>query len=109
MKLYNRNGVSAVSSTEFGEFTAGDDNSVVVPEEFGRFLHNQHVDGLRVWEDEGERNDRLVAEELARRSAPDYLAALVEELSAKLAEQALPTKRSYTKKSDTVTEETVTP
>lgn len=104
MKLYNRTGVSAISSPEFGEFIAEDDNSIIVPEELGRYLHNLHTDGVRVWEDEGERFDRLAAEELARRSAPDYLAGIVEELAAQLAAQATPAKRAYNKKSDIPTE-----
>jgi hypothetical protein len=96
MKLYSRFGADSVESPEFGTFTADADGGIEVPEALGLFLHNQHIGSERVWENDAERANRLVAEEHARRSDPAYLASIVEELSAKVAAQ--PVKKAPVKK-----------
>lgn len=95
MKLYSRFGASAVEH-DGTEYVADKDGAIEVPDELGSFLHNQHVDGLRAWENEGERVNRIAAEDHERKSDPAYLANIVEELSAKV--DAQPVKKAPAKK-----------
>ena len=80
MKLYSRTGANSITHEEFGAFTVGKDGSVNVPDEFGAYLHRQHVAGKPAWETEAERHARLMAEEVERRKDPATLLAAVEAL-----------------------------
>jgi hypothetical protein len=80
VKLYTRTGAASISNEQHGEFTIAKDGSVHVPDEFGAYLHRQHIGGKPAWEDEAERHARLVAEEVERRKDPATLLAAVEEL-----------------------------
>jgi hypothetical protein len=86
MKLYSKLGPQTVSNEEVvgSPFTTGDDDSIVVPDEFGAFLHATHVGGKPVWEDDRERQIRLVGEEATRRADPATLLAAVEKLQSSI-------------------------
>lgn len=99
MKLYSRFGAQSVEH-DGEEYVADADGAIEVPDAFGAFLHNQHINGGLAWENELERHERIVAEEHARRSDPAYLATIVEELSAKVAAQ--PVKKAPVKKESVV-------
>jgi len=78
MRLYSRFGATQVSNEDFGDFDVDPDSGAVeVPPALGALLHNQHINGLRAWEDDAERTARLTAEELARRKDPATLLAAV--------------------------------
>ena len=83
MILYTLIGHSFISDPEFGDFEL-EDGQVEVPEELGRRLHSTHIEGKPVWETSGERHERLVREEDARRRDPASLLAAVEALTAKV-------------------------
>ena len=83
MKLYSRFGADSVDA-DGAEWKADKDGGIEVPEELGRFLHNQHINGERAWEDDAERQRRIDKEEHDRKSDPAYLASIVEDLAAKV-------------------------
>ncbi|HEY3718374.1 MAG TPA: hypothetical protein VGL39_27945 [Jatrophihabitantaceae bacterium] len=73
MKLYTLTGAAGVSHEDHGEFEVDDDGGVELPPEFGEYLHRTHVGGVKSWETQTERHDRLIAEELERRRDPAQL------------------------------------
>ena len=81
MRLYTLTDAASVGNDDYGDFEVAQDGSVQVPEPFGQFLLAQHTNGEAQWEDDAQRNARLVAEELERRrdpaSAYDLLAQIV--------------------------------
>jgi hypothetical protein len=83
MKLYSTVGATSVDH-EGVEYKADKDGAVEVPDELGLFLHNLHVAGVRAWENERERVNRIEEEDHARKSDPAYLASIVESLAAKV-------------------------
>ena len=90
MRLYSRTGTTTINDSEGTPYTADKNGAIEVPEDFGRYLHNLHIDGLRAWEDDAQRAARLVVEEHERRSDP---AALYDEIVA-LRDQLTRPKRS---------------
>lgn len=81
MKLYSRDGATAVTDPNTGEtYSVDDDGAIDVPIDFYEALHHVHVDGKRVWENEPERFDRISAQELRRRQDPGTLLDAVEGL-----------------------------
>lgn len=84
MKLYSRFGADSVDADGV-EWKSDKDGGIEVPEELGRFLHNQHINGERAWEDDAERQKRIEEEEHAKKSDPAYLASIVEDLASKVA------------------------
>jgi protein involved in polysaccharide export with SLBB domain len=88
MKLYTLTNADEVSSPDHGTFKVKSDGSVIVPDELGRFLHAINIQGSKAWETEDERSRRLQAEADAEKASPEYLAKLVEGLTAQVAAQA---------------------
>jgi hypothetical protein len=86
MKLYSKLGPQTVSNEEVvgSPFETDKDDAIVVPDEFGAFLHATHVSGKAVWEDDRERQIRLVGEEATRRADPATLLAAVEKLQSSI-------------------------
>jgi hypothetical protein len=90
MKLYPLQDVTSVGNDDFGTFEANDDGSFDLPNEFSEILHATSFAGAKVWETEAERTQRLVDEEVKRRSDPATLLAEVEGMRADLAAAAKP-------------------
>jgi hypothetical protein len=86
MKLYSKLGPQTVSNEEVvgSPFETGVNDSIVVPDEFGAFLHATHVGGKPIWENDRERQIRLVGEEATRRADPATLLAAVEKLQSSI-------------------------
>ena len=84
MKLYSRVGPQTVSNEEVdgSPFETGADDAVIFPDEFGTYLHKTHIGGRPAWEDDRERNVRMVGEEASRRADPATLLAAVEKLQS---------------------------
>lgn len=85
MKLYSLDGPSVVEDPEFGTFTTNpDDGDAIVglPDALYDRLHRTHIAGKKVWENEEERDARLVHEEDVRRRDPATLLAAVERMGA---------------------------
>jgi hypothetical protein len=89
MKLYSTTGATAVTHDGV-DYAADSDNAIDVPDELAAYLNSLFIDGGRAWENEGQREERLLAEQKAIVSSPEYLANLVAELSAKVASQSKP-------------------
>lgn len=86
MRIYSLNDTAAVVDPETGkQYNAGKDGALDVPDEFGARLHATHFDGAPAWETDGERSDRLVAEEQERRRDPATLLAEVEAMRESMA------------------------
>jgi hypothetical protein len=80
MRLYSRTGVSALDDPEFGTFHADDAGGFDFPDEVSDRLHSFHHRGQQVWENDVERQQRLISEELERRKDPATLLSAVEQL-----------------------------
>lgn len=80
MRLYSRTGAAAVGDPVYGRFTPGADGGFDFPEELATKLHAFHDGGHPMWETAMERQQRLIAEESARRADPATLLAAVEQL-----------------------------
>jgi topoisomerase IA-like protein len=107
MKVYTLQNASSVGNEDEGVFKVDKDGAVVVPEAFGVFLRDNHVNGAKAWEDEIERHARLTAEELERRRDPASLYDAVAKLAAsqpaaraprKAAARKAPAKKAATRK-----------
>ena len=98
MRLYSRDGVTSVAHPDFGEFHADADGAIDFPDELGTHLHRVAVGGVRQWEDDAERSNRLAAEELKRRQDPSTLLAAVEDLIAAQQSAAEPAPKPRTRK-----------
>ena len=80
MRLYTLTGAASVSNDEHGTFEVDPETGAVeVPEALGRILHGTCFGGRRVWEDDAERSQRLVAEDLERRRDPAVLYDLLQQ------------------------------
>jgi hypothetical protein len=93
MKLYTRTGASTVDDQEHGTFEAGPDGGFDFPDELSNRLRIVHIAGQRAWEDEGQRHQRLVAEELERRKDPASLYDAVQALTDTLAQNNTPAEK----------------
>lgn len=80
MRLYTRTGATTVDDPEYGHFDANPDGGFDLPEELAERLHAFHAAGQRLWENDIERQNRLIAEELERRKDPATLLSVVEQL-----------------------------
>lgn len=80
MRLYTMNGTSAISVPGVGVVEADEDGAFEFPEDFARQQHGFAIGGVRIWEDDAERAERLMAEELERRQDPATLLDAVERL-----------------------------
>lgn len=81
MLLYSKTGATAVDDPATGaHYEPGPDGAFSLPEPFGMALHAFHSAGKRLWETVGERAERLVAEETARRQSPEALLDAVNKL-----------------------------
>jgi hypothetical protein len=89
MRLYPRGDVGAVDDPEFGHFEPGDDGGFDLPGPLSDRLHGAHIRGEQQWEDQIERQRRLIQEEAARRADPRTLLEAVEKIQ-RLAENAQP-------------------
>lgn len=80
MRLYSRTGAAALDHADHGHFEAGPDGSFDLPEDLATELHRFHVGKQPMWEDDVERQHRLIREEMERRKDPATLLAAVEQL-----------------------------
>ena len=88
MRLYSLCGMTAI--TDGGAtYKAGADGGFDFPEDVGTRQHSFAVAGKPLWEDQIERQRRLMAEEAARRADPATLLAAVEAIHS-LAATAAP-------------------
>lgn len=72
MQLFSRADATEVGTPD-GVITPSEDGSFDVPQETVDVLLRIHLNGEPQWETAGGRNDRLAAEELARRRSPEAL------------------------------------
>lgn len=80
MRLYTRTGATALDHPVFGHFDADASGGFDFPNELSDQLHSFAVGGRRLWEDDVERQNRLMAEELERRRDPATLMEAVQQL-----------------------------
>ncbi len=80
MRLYSR--VEGTSEVTHGgvRYEAAPDGGFDFPNEVSDALHSFHLRGRPMWEDQIERQHRLIAEEAARRADPATLLSAVEKL-----------------------------
>ena len=81
MRLYTLTGETQVADPEHGTFTAAADGAFEFPAGLAAKMHSFHKDGKPAWEDDAEREARLVAEELERFRDPATLLAEVRKMS----------------------------
>lgn len=90
MRLYSRTGATSV--THEGHTYEPDENGAFdFPEALGQQQHSFHVGGQPLWEDEIERQRRLMNEELERRKDPATLLDAVNKLVAAASEASATT------------------
>lgn len=82
MRLYSLTGASALDDPEFGHFDAEEDGGFELPDDLAERLHKFHFAGRQSWEDQIERQARLMSEEMERRKDPATLLEAVELLVA---------------------------
>jgi hypothetical protein len=90
MRLYPRGNVGAVDDPEFGHFEPADDGGFDLPGPLSDRLHGAHHRGEWQWEDQIERQRRLILEEQARRADPRTLLDAVEKLVKQAAAEPEP-------------------
>lgn len=88
MRLYSRNGTVSVEH-DGKSYAAGSDGGFDFPEDLAQSLHSFHSQKKPLWETDIERQNRLVAEEAARRADPATLLEAVEKIQ-RLAEGNAP-------------------
>jgi hypothetical protein len=102
MRLYSRTEAASVDHAEFGHFEPQDDGGFDFPGPLADQLHSTHIAGKPAWETAIERQNRLIAEEAARRADPATLLGAVEQLvkAAQATQSAdpAPAKRSRSRK-----------
>lgn len=96
MRLYPRGDVGAVDDPEFGHFEPASDGGFDFPGPLSDRLHGSHARGEPLWEDDIERQRRLLAEEAARRADPATLLDAVMKIQ-RLAESTQPEPESEPK------------
>lgn len=80
MRLYSLTGASALDDPDYGHFDADGDGGFELPDDLAERLHKFHLAGRPAWEDQIERQARLMQEELERRKDPATLLGAVEQL-----------------------------
>ncbi|MET7944342.1 hypothetical protein [Streptomyces sp. NPDC005302] len=80
MRLYTLTGATALEDPEFGKYEADEQGGFDFPNELSSRLHNFHVGGKPAWEDDIERQQRLMTEELERRKDPATLLDAVQQI-----------------------------
>lgn len=89
MRLYTRTGATALNDPEYGSFEADEQGGFEFPDDLGERLHRFHLGKQPLWEDEEQRHQRVVNEEMDRAKDPATLLAVVQQL-AMLAKAAIP-------------------
>ncbi|MEU6347240.1 hypothetical protein ABZ883_40610 [Streptomyces sp. NPDC046977] len=82
MRLYTLTGASALDDPDFGHFDADANGAFGFPNELSDRLRAFHIEGKPAWEDDVERQNRLMREELERRKDPATLLDAVQQLVA---------------------------
>ncbi|MET7746204.1 hypothetical protein [Streptomyces sp. NPDC005385] len=80
MRLYTLTGATALEDPEFGKYEADEQGGFDFPNELSSRLHSFHVGGKPAWEDDIERQRRLMTEELERRKDPATLLDAVQQI-----------------------------
>lgn len=80
MRLYSLTGATALDDPEHGHFEPDGNGGFDFPDDLSDRLHRFHVGGKPAWEDDVERQNRLIQEELERRKDPATLLGAVEQL-----------------------------
>jgi hypothetical protein len=82
MRLYTRTGATALTDPETGtEYAADEQGGFNFPEELSERLRRFHIGKQPAWEDDIERQQRLVDEQLERAKDPATLLAVVQQLA----------------------------
>lgn len=82
MRLYTRTGATALTDPETGtEYEADEQGGFDLPEELSERLHRFHIAKQPAWEDDIERQQRLVDEQLERAKDPATLLEVVQQLA----------------------------
>ena len=89
MRLYPRTEGTAAVDHRGVHYEAAADGSFEFPNEVSDELHSFHVRARPMWEDQIERQHRMILEEAARRADPATLLSAVEQL-VKQAEAGTP-------------------
>jgi len=80
MRLYSRTGATRLDDPEYGTFDADDAGGFDFPDDVSDRLIGFHVAGKPMWENDIQRQQRLISEELERRKDPATLLGAVEAL-----------------------------
>lgn len=80
MRLYTRTGATALDDPDHGRFDADEQGGFDFPDEVSEPLRRFHVGGKPAWEDDIERQNRLINEEMERRKDPATLLDAVEQI-----------------------------
>ena len=80
MRLYTRVGATALDHPQFGHFEPDEQGGFDFPDDLSDELHRHHTHGKPNWENDVERQHRLMQEELERRKDPATLLSVVEQL-----------------------------
>lgn len=82
MRLYTRTGATALTDSETGtEYEADERGGFNFPEELSDRLRRFHIGKQPAWEDDIERQQRLVDEQLEQAKDPATLLAVVQQLA----------------------------
>lgn len=82
MRLYSLTGATALDDPQYGHFDADDQGGFDFPDDVSEPLRRFHAGGKPMWEDDIQRQNRLINEELERRKDPATLLGAVEALVA---------------------------
>lgn len=80
MRIYSRTGATLLDHPEVGQITADDDGGFDLPHEVAETLLRFGVGGKPLFEDELQRNQRILREEMERRRDPATLMAAMQRL-----------------------------
>ncbi|NUR01366.1 MAG: hypothetical protein HOY79_34025 [Streptomyces sp.] len=80
MRLYSRTGATRLDDPEHGSFDADAQGGFDFPDEVSDRIRGFHLHGKPLWEDDIQRQQRLIEEELERRKDPATLLSAVEAL-----------------------------
>lgn len=81
MRLYSRTGATVLTDPEYGTFEGDENGAFEFPDDLAERLRRFHVGKQPMWEDDIERQRRLMDEELERAKDPATLLGVVQQLA----------------------------
>lgn len=90
MRLYPRDETTGAVASDGVTYQPAEDGGFDFPPELATHLRTTHVGGRKVWEDSIERQNRMIADEMARRADPRTLLDAVEQLVKAAGATAVP-------------------